>query len=127
VARRFHLKPDAEIVLPDLEPLVAGLPARAGRSIRAFDPGEAGFGWSIDERPVDHLILLSRSDGPVAISPASSVEAMPDIVAETFRHQEPVGSLLREIATLVRLARCWRLVAGPVPDAAMLVRSLPPR
>jgi hypothetical protein len=125
VARRFHLKSDAEVLVPDLGPLVDRLPASADGSVRALDPAEAGYRWSIEERPVDHLVVVSRADGPGTIAPMSAVEAMPSVVAETFRHSEPVGKMLGEIATLLRRARCWRLFTGPVAQAAMLIRSLP--
>jgi hypothetical protein len=125
VPRRFHLKRGAELAVPDLRPLTQDLPRLADGSIRAFDPAEAGIAWLIEERPVDHIVLLSRAEGPATMSPASAVEVMPEIVAEAFRHQEPVGALLNEIATVMRTARCWRLVAGPVADASVLVRSLP--
>jgi hypothetical protein len=125
VARRFHLKPGAEDAVPDLGLVARDLPAF--RSVRAFDPAEAGYRWHIAERAVDHVVLLSRAEGPATLSPASAIEAMPEVVAESFHHQEPVGVLLRELAALMRLARCWRVVAGPVADAARLVRSLPER
>ena len=125
VARRFHLKPDAEVAIPDLGLVARDLPAL--RSVHAFDPAEAGYRWQIAERAVDHVVLLSRADGPATLSPASAIEAMPEVVAESFHHQESVGILLRELAAVMRLARCWRLVAGPVTDAATLVRSLPER
>jgi hypothetical protein len=122
VARRFHLKAGAEEAVAGLRPLLGALPAQG--EVRAFDPSEAGYAWCIEARAVDHVVLLSRADGPASLLPASAVEVMPEVVSEAFRHQESVGTLLREIALLMRMARCWRLVAGQVSDAATLVRGL---
>lgn len=124
VARRFHLKPELEDVVPDLRPHTAHLPELDGGSVRAFDPSVAGFPWRVAEAPVAHVILLERGPGASAIGPASAVEVMPEIVAQSFPHQEPVGTLLAEVATVLSQARCWRLQMDTVAETAMLIRFL---
>ena len=130
VARRFHLKPGLEDVVAGLADHTVGLPALADGSVRAFDPGEAGFAWVIDERPVDHVVLVERLEprapGPPTpasqdVSPASSlesasaVEAMPVLVDQSFPHQEPTGELLRQVAILLPRGE---LLAPPARFAA---------
>jgi len=125
VARRFHLKPDLEDAVPGFRRLTGGLPSLNDGSVRSFDPSEAHFPWVIEEAPVAHLVLLERGEGPSTIASVSAVEVMPRIVAETFPHQESTGTLLAEVAALLAHARCWRLRVDSVPEAAMLLSSLP--
>jgi hypothetical protein len=125
VARRFHLKPHIEDVIPDLRPYAGDLPALNDGSVRAFDPTEAGFAWPLEEIPVSHVVLLERGTGTSTMAPVSAVAVMPEIVAESFPHQEPVGTLLAQIAALLAQARCWRLRMDSLVEAAELVASLP--
>jgi hypothetical protein len=125
VARRFHLKPNIEEVIPDLRPYTDHLPSLKDGSVRAFDPSEAQFPWDIEEVQVTHVVLLERSSGPPTLLPVSAVTVMPEIVAESFPHQEPKGDLLSQIARLLTEARCWRLHMGSVTGAAQLLTSLP--
>ena len=124
VARRFHLKANLEAAVPAVARFAEGLPSLDDGSIRAFDPGEAGMPWTIGAAPVAQVVLLERGSGPSTLDPASAVAVMPTIVAEAFKHQEPTGTLLAEIAGLLDRARCWRLVMGSVDEGASLVASL---
>ncbi len=135
VARRFHLKPGLEEVVSGLGSYTVGLPGLADGSVRAFDPAEAGFTWVVEERRVDHVILVERAPGPASgpgtsapppseLAPTSAVEAMPVLVDQSFPHQEPTGELLRQVATLLREAPCWRLRLGSLPQASILLREL---
>jgi hypothetical protein len=131
VARRFHLKPGAEAVVAELDAHLDGLPGLVDGSVRAFDPSEAGFAWTIAERPVDHVVLVDRlararggTDPPGELVPASAVEVMPELVDQSFPHQEPTGALLAQVAALLRQARCWRLRMGAIDQASILVRGL---
>jgi hypothetical protein len=125
VARRFHLKPNLEAAVPEVARLAEGLPSLDDGSIRAFDPGNAGMPWTIESAPVANVVLLERGSGPSSLDPASAIAVMPTIVSEAFKHQEPTGTLLAEIAGLLDRARCWHLVMGSVDDGASLVTSLP--
>jgi hypothetical protein len=124
VARRFHLKPGLEAAVADLAPLTAHLPGLPDGSVRAFDPSEAGFGWTIGVRQVDHVVLLERSPGAGGLEPASAVEAMPEVVDQSFPHQEDTGALLAQVAAVLRDARCWRLRVDTPAGASILVRGL---
>jgi hypothetical protein len=125
VARRFHLKPSLEEVVPDLRPYANHLPSLMDGSVRAFDPSEAQFSWDIEEVQVTNVILLERGSGPSTLLPVSAVTVMPEIVAESFPHQEPKGDLLSQIAKLLTQARCWRLRMNSVAAAAELL-AFPP-
>jgi len=124
VARRFHLKPGLEAVVPDLARHTGSLPGLADATVRAFDPTEAGFAWSIAEARVDHVVLVERAVGGSALVPASAVEAMPALVDKSFPHQEPTGHLLGQVAALLREARCWHLALDSLDEASILVREL---
>jgi hypothetical protein len=125
VARRFHLKSDLEAAVPDLRPYTTDLPSLSGGSVRAFDPSEANFPWSVKQARVAHVVLLERGVERSTLAPGSAVAVMPEIVAESFPHQEPTGALLAEIAAVLSRARCWRLRMHSVNRAATLVASLP--
>ena len=125
VARRFHLKSDLEAAVPDLRPYTTELPSLGGGSVRAFDPSEANFPWSVTQAQVAHVVLLERGVERSTLTPGSAVAVMPEIVAESFPHQEPTGALLAEIAAVLTRARCWRLRMHSVNHAATLVASLP--
>jgi hypothetical protein len=125
VARRFHLKRDLESAVPRFASFTARLPSLSDGSVRAFDPAEAGFPWTIREGRVAHVVLLERSGGASGSEPLSAVSAMPDVVAQSFPHQEATGTLLAEIATLMDRATCWRLTTGPLADSTGLITSLP--
>jgi hypothetical protein len=125
VARRFHLKPSIEEVVPDLQPFADHLPSLEDGSVRAFDPSEARFPWDIEKAQVTHVVLLERGSGPSTLLPVSAVTVMPEIVAESFPHQEPKGDLLSQIAKLLTEARCWRLRMDSVSGAADLLAFLP--
>jgi hypothetical protein len=125
VARRFHLKSDLEAAVPDLGPYTTELPSLGGGSVRAFDPSEANFPWSVTQAQVAHVVLLERGVERSTLTPGSAVAVMPEIVAESFPHQEPTGALLAEIAAVLTRAQCWRLQMHSVNRAATLVASLP--
>jgi hypothetical protein len=136
VARRFHLKPGLEDVVTGLAAHTVGLPSLADGSVRAFDPAVAGFTWVVEERPVDHVVLVERhGSGPSGsgaavaswLEPTSAVEAMPVLVDQSFPHQEPTGELLAQVAALLREARCWRLGLGSLSEAGILLRGLASR
>ena len=136
VARRYHLKPGLEDVVTGLAAHTVDLPSLADGSVRAFDPAVAGFTWVVEERPVDHVVLVERhppgasgSGAPVAtwLEPTSAVEAMPVLVDQSFPHLEPTGELLAQVATLLRQARCWRLGLGSLPEASILLGGLASR
>jgi hypothetical protein len=125
VARRFHLKSDLEAAVPDLSPYTTDLPSLGSGSVRAFDPSEANFPWFVTQAQVAHVVVLERGVERSSLAPDSAVAVMPEIVAESFPHQEPTGVLLAEIAALLAQARCWRLRMHSANHAATLVASLP--
>ena len=88
VARPFHVKPGIDDHVPELRPLWSSLPCLEGDPpIRAFDPSVAGFSWTIDDGPVDHVVLLERGDGRgAALEPLGATAAMPSLVEEVFRN-----------------------------------------
>ena len=124
VARRFHLKPGLEAAVADLTPRTGDLPGLVDGSVRAFDPSEAGFAWTIGVRRVDHVVLVERRPGAGGLEPASAVQAMPEVVDQSFPHQEATGALLAQVAAVLRAARCWRLGVDTPAEASILVRGL---
>lgn len=125
VARPFHLKPGVEELVPEVSGLLAGLPHLDGDPvIRAFDPSLAGFSWTIDDRSIDEVVVLERADGfGSALEPVRATEAMPLIVEQVFRNQEPTRAVLAEVAGVLRSAPCWRLRMDDPADAARLLHG----
>ena len=112
VARPLHLKPGVEDLVPELRPVLASLPFLDGDPpIRAFDPTVAGLAWTLDEAPVDEVLVLERAvDADSALEPMAATEAMPEIIAQVFRNQEPTSAVMAQVAGVLRVARCWRFV-----------------
>jgi hypothetical protein len=107
--------------------LLPSLPALDGDPpIRAFDPTVAGFAWTIDQGPVDEVVVATRVDGSSQLTSISATDAMPTIVDQVFRNQEQRRAVLREVAAVLRTARCWRLDLGAVDEAARLLERIAP-
>lgn len=123
VPRPFHLKPGVDDVVPEVAQLLAGLPCLDGDPpVRAFDPTTVGIAWTIDEAPVDDVVLVETArDEPSALATASATASMPDIVEEVFPNQETRGDVIREVSAVLRTARCHRLRLGDVGEASGLL------
>jgi hypothetical protein len=126
VARPFHVKPGIDDHVPELRPFWSSLPCLEGDPpIRAFDPSTAGFSWTIDDGPVHHVVLLEREDGRDSVlEPMGATAAMPFLVDEVFRNQEPTRAVVAEVAAVLRSAACWRLRIGDPAAAADLLEGL---
>ena len=122
VTRRFHLRPDAETLVSGLAQFTTALPQVGEGRTRAFDPAEAGFEWTVSPRRVDHVILLRRSGGESRLTRHSQVAATPELVDQVFSCGESPGARFRAVAGLLRVARCWALTTGDLPDAVSLVK-----
>ncbi len=123
VPRPFHLKEGVEAVVPEVAPMLPGLPTvPATPPVRAFHPSLVAA-WRTTMAPVAHLVLLERGDETVC-EELEAVEAMHDVVQGVFWLHEPKATVIREIAWILRSARCHRVVMHDVADAASIVRGL---
>lgn len=123
VPRPFHLSMSTQSLLAELA-LAALLPRLANTDRLVFDPTVVGLNWSIDEGRVDEVVVLGRGDGTAGIEREESTAVMPELVRDAFPNGEPIETLLREIAGVLRAARCWRISGGTPAERSQLVRSL---
>jgi hypothetical protein len=122
VPRRFHVKVPAGASLPSLGPIVEDSPKLADGSVAAIDPLSLGGDWVISERPVQAVYMLERSSDS-SVQHLAAVEAMPLLIDECFRNQEPTGDVFRAAASIARSATCHRLLVDNHGDAASLLLS----
>ncbi len=131
VPRRFHVKPGAAVAVPELTVPMTNSPRLTTEKIMALDPRSLAPSWHIAPRPVEAVVLLRRGER-TSVQALPSTAAMPALVADCFLHQEPVGSVLREVATVLRTATCHlmtmrtdvRRPAGGVTEAAAALHTL---
>lgn len=126
VPRPLHLKPGVDDLVPEMAPFMASLPCLdADPPVRAFDPTTAGLAWRIDETRLDDLVLVERAHGGwSSLEPAGAAASMPEIVEQVFPNQESRAAVIREVAAVLRTAKCWRLRLGDVAEAAGLLESI---
>jgi len=126
VARPFHIKPTMNRVLPRVHAAAELAPALVDGSVRALDPRVLGGSWRIVARPVAAIVLLHRRDDGTGGTPVplTTIETMPRLVQECFPNLEPPATLLRELAGLLRVARCYEVSLSDLRGAADGVRSL---
>lgn len=124
VPRPFHLKPGIEGHVPEIAPLLSSLPEVSdGTPVRAFDPTRAGFAWEIAPGRIDDVVLLERAED-TSLEPVTATSAMQGIVEQVFLLHEPKGSVVREVAAVLRTARCFRLRVSDPARCAAAVREL---
>jgi hypothetical protein len=125
--RPFHLKPGIDELVPELGPLVPEMPVVVGHvPVRAFDPTTAGFGWEIAAAQVDHVVVVGRVDRirGSALEIVGATTAMHDIIEQVFPLHESKTAIVREVAAVLRRARCYRLLVDDPASASALVRQL---
>lgn len=113
VARRFHVKPGSEVVVPAVAPWLATAPVLEGSPpLRLLDPTEIGRPWPLTCGPVDHVAIVER--GPVTdLRPLAATEAAPSVMGQAFPTVEARSTVVRQVASLLRGAAVHRLVVGP--------------
>ncbi len=63
--RRLHIKPGTEAQVPDLTPLLPGLPTASsdGQLLHGLDPTEIGRPWKIRSGRLDHVVWIEPNHG----------------------------------------------------------------
>ena len=123
VARPFHLKVGVEAIVPEVDPALAVLPSLpVTPPVRAFHPDRVRA-WAVSERPIDHVVLVERGPSS-ALTPVESTSVMHDLVENVFWMHETKSTVVREVAAVLRTARCHRLVVDDVREASSLVQEL---
>ena len=118
VARRFHVKPGSDALVPAARPWLDDAPVLAGDvPLRLFDPTEVGLPWHLRMGPVDHVALLDQGPSS-ALRPLGATEAAPAVLGQAFPTVEARGTVVREVASLLRGTSVHRLTVGP--DGAAL-------
>ena len=121
--RPFHLKAGVEQFVPELSRFPHHPESVGEVTVRAFDPTVAGHAWSIAPGPVRAVIVLQRGAGS-SIMAVESTQVMHEVVENVFWLRESKATLIREVASVFRVASCFRLTVGDVRTAADLVREL---
>jgi hypothetical protein len=123
VARRFHVQPDTADVLGCC-PWLDDSPRLGISPIRAVDPTEHGFAWSLPAGPVEHVVVLRRTDGASSVEEAPFGLVVQEIITQVFPLLEARSVIVRQASQLAKAARCHVLSSGPDRRAARLVMDL---
>lgn len=113
VPRRFQVKPGTAAAVPE----AAGWIRRGVRmdhlpGIRLTDPSTIGRPWRASAGPVDRVLVLERTDGPSAIAPLSTPEALAALRSELFVTVDHPPALARALTDLVCRAGLHRAEVG---------------
>jgi hypothetical protein len=128
VPRRFHIDESARRRVPEVEPLLDGLPAivdATGGHIWGLDPGVAGFDWEVRATAVDVVVVVEPNEGgrtrAVAVAKVQTAQRLTACCSPP-----PAGGhgWLRHVTALADGADCWALHVGRVDDAAIALRRV---
>lgn len=118
--RRFRIRERALPHLPELAPLLADMPSVVdgeGRRIYGFDPGMAGFKWTIGTGPPDAIFFLDGNHGGDAdIADCAKIDMCRLIMPQCLSIEVPEPQVLARVTAMVGGART-HLVRGGNPDA----------
>ncbi|MGK2950563.1 MAG: hypothetical protein ACSLFP_18465 [Acidimicrobiales bacterium] len=113
VARRFHVKPGSEAIVPAAAPWLDAAPVLEGTPpLRLLDPTEAGRPWHLTCGPVDHVALVERG-AATDLRLVGATEAAPSVMGQAFPTVEARSTVVREVSSLLRGASVHRLAVGP--------------
>ncbi|MGH9028901.1 MAG: hypothetical protein ACRDV4_04725, partial [Acidimicrobiales bacterium] len=123
VARRFHVQPGSVEILERC-PWLRDAPALGPDPVRFVDPTEHGFEWEIPIGPVEHVVVLRRTDGPSRLEPAPTSAVVQEVISQAFPVLEPRRAIVRQASALATSAGCHLLHAGPDLKAPAMLMSL---
>jgi hypothetical protein len=128
--RRFRVKPGTLRVVPELVGLVADAPhvEQDGTGVRAFDPREAGYRWSLELGPVDALVLAEPNHGEGSfVREITPFGAFPRLLGQVYRVEDSPELRSRAVETISRLTRgpTFELLLGELGEAERALASLP--
>jgi hypothetical protein len=125
--RRFHLKPPALDLLPEVAAVADRLPfvlGDTGLKILAFDPTDAGRPWTIRPgTPAAIFFLEPNHAGPTTIEPCAKVVMTRLLMTQSALDGADAAAWIRSIGALVRAADCYRLHVGDLSTAASLMQA----
>jgi len=127
--RRFRIRERALPHLPELAPLLGDMPSVVdgeGRRIYGFDPGIAGFDWTIGIGTPDAIFFLEGNHGGDAdMADCAKIDMCRLIMPQCLSHEVPGPQVLAQIAAMVGGARTYTIRGGsPGEVAAALIHRM---
>jgi len=120
--RPFHLKPGADVLIPELRERFDDLPfvlTSDGAHVTAFDPGAEGFDWRLGVGPIDGAVVLrANHGGETSVRPLSTVELVQHVLDHAFPTSESRPMLLRAVTALLGYVDGIEFTVGSVGSAA---------
>jgi len=123
VARRLHAQPGTFELVTSAS-WAADAPAFGRSPVRLVDPTEHGFPWALPRAPIEHVMVLRRTEGPSRMEPAPAALVVQEVIRQAFPVLEPRRVAVRQAANLASSAHCHSLHAGPDGRAPRLVMDL---
>ena len=125
--RPFHLKQGTLDLIPELGRHAAEMPSTStgsGEVIRALDPTRLGYEWVIEPRPIDAVLLMNPRHGELPeIHRLATGDALPLVLGEMFRSDEPHRLLLQRATRLLGSTRVRALSVGEIRPTVALLRT----
>ena len=125
--RRFHLKPPAIGLLPQVAALADRLPfvlGDDGRKIIAFEPTDAGIPWIIrSAAPAAVFFLVPNHGGATIVRPCPKLDMIRALMSQSTIDADDAGTWIRAVGALVRATDCYTLHLGDLGTAARVMRE----
>jgi hypothetical protein len=115
VPRPFMVEARTRDALPELADALALLP-RIGDAAVLDPTRDLGMTWRLRVLPLDHVVVLDDSPGPVTCLPASRAEVLGDLTGNLLPASETKPVMLRALTTSLAPATCHRMRVGDVRE-----------
>lgn len=125
--RRFRLKSGIETVVPELGPVIDGLPSMQNQHgrIAAFDPAEAGFRWDIAPGPVDAAVYVTPNHaGRSSLSELKPGELVYRLLSQTIAIDGTSKSRLVTACSGLAKRKGFELTLGDAAEAGAQLATL---
>lgn len=125
--RRFRLKPGIETVVPELAPVIDGLPSMRNHHgrIAAFDPAEAGFRWDVESGPVDAAVCVTPNHaGRSSLSELHPSELVYRLLSQTIGIDGTSKARLVTACSRLAMGKGFELTLGDASEAGAHLATL---
>jgi hypothetical protein len=131
--RRFHCKPGATELVPELAswwddlPVITAPTTDGQRTIAAFDPTVAGLPWTLLDGPLDASVLLAGPAVDVTrptVRPVATGTAFPRVTSEVFGQPgSESATIAAAVASVIRSGPTFELERGTPEATAAALRG----
>jgi len=123
VPRPFMVEAGTRDALPELAEVLALLPRLGAAAV--LDPTrDLGMTWRLRVGPLDHVVVLDDSPGPVTSLTVSRAEVLADLTRHLLPATETKPVMLRALTTALAPATCHRMRVGEVGEMQQVLSDV---